>query len=92
MFKYLAYTFRNAETLNRSNVNSVKYETEKITSLVAKILKICLRTIKSLHPYQRLNRKLKIGRQTNALADYAKRISSELVLFDWALLRQINAC
>ena len=26
----------------------------------------------------------------NALADYAKRISSGLVLFDWALIRQIN--
>ena len=28
----------------------------------------------------------------NALADYAKPLSSELVLFNWALLRQINAC
>ena len=28
----------------------------------------------------------------HALPDYAKRIPSELVLFDWALLRQINAC
>ena len=28
----------------------------------------------------------------NAVADYAKRISSELVLFDWALLHQINVC
>ena len=26
----------------------------------------------------------------NALADYAKRIPRELVLFDWALSRQIN--
>ena len=26
----------------------------------------------------------------NALADYAKPISSGLVLFDWALIRQIN--
>ena len=26
------------------------------------------------------------------LADYAKRISGELVLFDWELLCQINAC
>ena len=48
MFKYLAYTFRNAETLNRSNVNSVKYETEKITSLVAKILKILPKDYKEL--------------------------------------------
>ena len=28
----------------------------------------------------------------NNLADYAKRISGELVLFDWELLCQINAC
>ena len=28
----------------------------------------------------------------NALADNAKPISRELVLFDWALLRQVNAC
>ena len=28
----------------------------------------------------------------NALADYAKHVSRELVLFDWALLRQINVC
>ena len=26
----------------------------------------------------------------NALADFAKHISSELVFLDWALLRQIN--
>ena len=36
-FKNLAYNFRNAETLNRSNVNSVKYGPEPITSLGAKI-------------------------------------------------------
>ena len=36
--------------------------------------------------------KITIGKQINALADYAKHISSELVLFDWALLRQINVC
>ena len=28
----------------------------------------------------------------NNLADYAKRISGELVLLDWELLCQINAC
>ena len=32
-FKNLAYNFRNAETISRSNVNSVKYGTEAITSL-----------------------------------------------------------
>ena len=36
-FKNLAYNFRNAETLNRSNVSSVKYGTETIISLGAKV-------------------------------------------------------
>ena len=31
------YNFRNAETLNTSNLNSVNYGTETITSLSAKI-------------------------------------------------------
>ena len=35
--KILTYNFRNTETRNRSNVNSVNYETETITSLVVKI-------------------------------------------------------
>ena len=38
--KNLTYNFRNAETLNRRNVNSVKYGTETIPSLGAKIWKI----------------------------------------------------
>ena len=37
-FKNLPYNFRNAETLIRSNVNSVKYGTGAITSLGAKTL------------------------------------------------------
>ena len=36
-FKNLMYNFRNTETLNRSNVTSVKYETETTTSLGATI-------------------------------------------------------
>ena len=36
-FKNLAYNFRSVETLNRSNLSSVKYGTETITSLGAKI-------------------------------------------------------
>ena len=39
-FKNLTCNFRNAETLNRNNVNSVKYGTETITSLSAKIWKV----------------------------------------------------
>ena len=42
-FNNLMYYFRNAETLNRSNVNSVKYGTETITSFG----KYCLMTTKS---------------------------------------------
>ena len=33
-FKYLNYKFRNVETFNRSNVNSVKYGTETSTHLL----------------------------------------------------------
>ena len=47
-FENLAYSFRNAGTLNRSNVNSVKYGTETITSLGAKIWKILLNDYKEL--------------------------------------------
>ena len=36
-FKKLAYNFTNAETNNRTNVNSVKYRAEAINSLGAKI-------------------------------------------------------
>ena len=39
-FKNLTYNFRNAENLNRSNVNFIKYGTETITYLVVKIWKI----------------------------------------------------
>ena len=47
-FKELAYNFQNVETLNRSNVTSVKYGTEKITSLGAKIWEILLNDYKEL--------------------------------------------
>ena len=47
-FKNLTYNFRNEETLNRSNVNSVKYGTETITSLSPKIWKILLNDHKNL--------------------------------------------
>ena len=36
-FKNLAYNFQNAETLNRRNASSVKYGSQKISSLGAKI-------------------------------------------------------
>ena len=47
-FKNLTYNFRNAETLTKSNVNSVKYGTETITSLSAKIWKILPNNYKEL--------------------------------------------
>ena len=39
-FKNLVYNFQNVETLNRSNVYSVEYGTETITSLGGKIWKV----------------------------------------------------
>ena len=90
--KNLAYKFRNAKTLNRTNVNSVKYITETITSLGAKIWKIFPNDYKELTSSSLFESKLKIRKRINALADYAKYISSELVLFDWALLHHINVC
>ena len=47
-FKNLADNFRNAETLNRSNVSSFKYGTEAITSLGAKIWKLLPNDYKEL--------------------------------------------
>ena len=47
-FKNFAYNFRNADTLNRSYVNSVKYGTETITSLGAKIWKFLPHDYKEL--------------------------------------------
>ena len=38
VFKFKNLAYRNVETLRRSNVNSVKYGTETITSLGTKIL------------------------------------------------------
>ena len=47
-FKNLTYNFRNAETLNTSIVNFVKYGTETITSLSAKIWNILPNDYKEL--------------------------------------------
>ena len=47
-FRNLIYNFRNAETLNRSNVNFVNYGTETMTSLGAKIWKILTNDYKEL--------------------------------------------
>ena len=64
-FKNLAYNFRNAETLNRGNVSSVKYGTEKITSLRAKNWKTY--DDKELTSLSTCKSKIK---QINALANY----------------------
>ena len=58
-FKNLAYNFRNAETLNRSNVSSVKYGTETITSLGAKIWKILPTDYKELTSLSTFKYKIK---------------------------------
>ena len=58
-FKNLTYNFRNAETLNRSNVNSVKYGTETITSLGAKIWKILPNDYKELTSLSTFKSKIK---------------------------------
>ena len=58
-FKNLAYNFRNAENLNRSNVSSVKYGTETITSLGAKILKILPNNYKELTSLSTFKSKIK---------------------------------
>ena len=58
-FKNLAYNFRNAETLNRSNVSSVKYGTETIASLGAKIWKILHNDYKVLTSLSTFKSKIK---------------------------------
>ena len=58
-FKSLAYNFRNAETLNKSNVSSVKCGTETITSLGAKIWKILHNDYKELTSLSTFKSKIK---------------------------------
>ena len=59
-FKNLTYNFQNAETLNRSNVNSVKYRTKTITSLGAKIWKILPNDYKELTSLSAFKSKIKL--------------------------------
>ena len=47
-FENLSYNFQNVKTLNRSNVNSVKYGTKTISSLSAKIWKILCNNYREL--------------------------------------------
>ena len=58
-FKNLAYNFRNVETLNRSNLNSVKYGTKTVTSLGAKIWKILPNDYKVLTSLSTFKSKIK---------------------------------
>ena len=58
-FKSLTYNFRNVETLSRSNVISVKYGTETITSLSAKIWKILPNDYKQLISLSTFKSKIK---------------------------------
>ena len=73
-------------------MNSFKYGTETITSLSAKIWRILLSDYKELTSLSTFKSKIKNWETDECPCDYAKHISSELVLFDWALLRQINYC
>ena len=59
-FKNLTFNFRNAETLNRSNFNSVKYGTETVTSVSAKIWKILPNGYKELTSLSTFKSKIKI--------------------------------
>ena len=58
-FKNLAYNFRNAETLNRGKVSSVKYGIETITSLGAKIWIILPNDYKELTSLSTFKSKIK---------------------------------
>ena len=58
-FKNLAYKFHNVKTLNRSNVSSVKYRTEAVTSLGAKIWKMLPNDYKELTSLSTLKSKIK---------------------------------
>ena len=58
-FENLVRNFLNARTLNRSNVNSVKYGAETITSLGAKIWKILPIGYKELTSLSTFKSKLK---------------------------------
>ena len=58
-FKTLTYNFRNAESLNRSNVSSVEYGTETFTSLIVKIWKILPNDYKELTSLSAFKSKIK---------------------------------
>ena len=58
-FKDLTYNLQNAETLNRSNVSSVKYGTETISSLGAKISKTLPNDYKELTSLSTFKSKIK---------------------------------
>ena len=58
-FKNLTYLFRNAESRNRSTVNSVKYGTKTITSLSAKTSKILPNNYNELTSLSTLKSKVK---------------------------------
>ena len=90
--KNLTYNFRNEETLNRSNVNLVKYGTETITSGGAKIWKILPNDYKELASLSTFKSKIKNRETDKCPCRLWKNISSEFVLFYWALLRQNNVC
>ena len=92
MFSILAYNFRNAETLSRSNVSSVKYGTETMTSLGTKIWKILPNDYKELTSLSTFKSKIKTWETNKCTCRLCKTYIQELALFDWPLLRQIDVC
>ena len=72
-------------------MNSVKHGTETITSLGVKIWKILPKDYKDLTSLSTFIFKIKNWETDKCHCRlYAKQIFSELVLFDWGLLCQIN--
>ena len=97
-FKSLAYIYRNAETLNRSNVNSVKYGTETITSLGAKIWKILPNGYKELTSISTFKLKIKNWETGKCSGSFGKTyiqqviVTSDQCLLNIILKKQISCC
>ena len=91
-FKNLEYNFTNAEPLNRSNVNSVKYETELITSLGAKIWKVLPNDYKKLTSLSTFKSRIKNCKTDICPCRLCKTYIQRVGFILLALLRQIDVC
>lgn len=86
MFNFLesAYHLWSNNRLERHNIKSVRYGTEKISHLGQ------IQNTKKLTHYPFSNKKFQIGKQMNVLVDYVKHISTSglyLTAFIFPLLR-----